>query len=198
MVSRAGDDPRSYIRERSLNVRRIFTIILTTLAVLAGGAAAARAATGPDDPPPPIGLGGWEPDPAGPFDAAAGRFCDFPIHLIPTVNEVRIKVVQTYPDGSPKQALADGDLLYQVSNAETGQSLVGDASARAVFEFGTDGSTLWRVVGPLLAALADGTSNLPRGLYAIDGVYTVEFSPTGFKTITLTNGTVHNLCEDLG
>jgi hypothetical protein len=176
-----------------LNVRRILLSLFTTTAVLLGGAGAATAS----DPPPPIGHGGWEPDPAASFDAAAGRFCDFAMHFDPLVNEVRIKVVQTYPDGSPQQALADGDLIYRVTNSETGASLVADASGRAVFEYGTDGSVLWRVVGPILAGLADGSSDLPRGLYAIDGVYTVSFSPTGFKTITMTHGTVHNLCTDL-
>ena len=179
----------------------MLTTVLTTVAVLVGGAGAADAAVNPSsltEPRPPIGRGGWEPDPAGPVDVAAGRLCDFAVHLDPIVNEVRVKVVQTYPDGSPKQALADGDLIYQVTNAGTGQSLQADAGGRAVFEFGTDGSMVWRVVGPVLAGLSEGSSNLPRGLYAIDGVYTIEFSPTGFKTITLTHGSVHNLCDDLG
>jgi hypothetical protein len=182
-------------------VRRILTTLLTAVAVLLGGAGAASAAAGPStpsDPPPPIGLGGWDADLAGPVDLPAGRYCDFALHLDPIVNEVRIKVVQTYPDGSPKQALADGDLIYEVTNVDNGRTVLGDASGRAVFEFGTDGSVVWRVVGPIIAALAEGSSNLPRGLYTIDGVYTVAFSPTGFKTITLTNGTVHNLCGDLG
>jgi hypothetical protein len=181
-------------------VRRILTALVTAAAVLLGGTGAAGAAvvsSSVTDQPPPIGRGGWEPDVAGPFDAPAGRFCDFAVHADPLVNEVRIKVVQTYPDGSPKQALADGDLTYRVANAETGRSVVADASARAVFEVGTDGSVLWRVVGPLVAALGEGSSNLPRGLYAIDGVYTVAFSPTGFRTVTLTHGSVHNLCADL-
>ena len=181
-------------------MRRILTALVATAAVLLVGAGAAGAAVTPSsvtDPPPPIGRGGWEPDIAGPFDAPAGRFCDFTIHADPLVNEVRIKVVQTYPDGSPKMALADGDLVYQVSNADTGSSVRADASGRAVFEFGTDGSMLWRVVGPIVAAFADGASNLPRGLYEIDGVYTVAFSPTGFKTVTMTHGTVHNLCDEL-
>jgi hypothetical protein len=166
--------------------------------MLLGPVGAANAASNTPDPPPPIGLGGWEPDPAAPFNAVAGRFCDFAMHFDPLVNEVRIKVVQTYPDGSPKQALADGDLIYRITNTQTGSSLVADASGRAIFEFATDGSVLWRVVGPILAGFADGSSNLPRGLYAIDGVYTIAFSPTGFKTVTMTHGTVHNLCGDLG
>jgi hypothetical protein len=182
-----------------VNMRRPFTIILTTIALIAAGAgtaSAARSAT-PADPPPPIGHGGWVFQPAGPVDIPAGRVCDFGVHLEPLVNEVRVKVVQTYPDGSPEQALADGALIYQVVNAESGQSMTADASGRAVFEFFTDGSALWRVVGPILAGLSEGASNLPRGLFIIDGVYTVGFSPTNFITVTLTNGSVHNLCDDL-
>ena len=201
VVSLAYNDALGNAMGGELHMRRIVTTLLATVVVLLGGAGAAAAAAGPSDrsdPPPPIGLGGWEPDPAGPVDVAAGRFCAFALHLDPIVNEVRVKVVQTYPDGSPKQALADGDLIYQVTNTDTGRTVQADASGRAVFEFGTDGSVLWRVVGPVIAGLAEGSSNLARGLYTIDGVYTVEFSPTGFKTITLTHGTIHNLCDDLG
>jgi hypothetical protein len=110
---------------------------------------------------------------------------------------VRTKVVSTYPDGTPKRQLATGALLLNVGNPTTGATKVVDAGGSAVIDHGTDGSMLWHVVGPVIARLGAGTSNLPRGLYTIDGVYRVAFSPTGFKTITLTHGRIHDLCPDL-
>ena len=39
--------------------------------------------------------------------------------------------------------------------------------------------------------------NLPRGLFQVNGVYTVNFSDTGFKTVTMLFGTRHNVCTDI-
>ena len=133
-----------------------------------------------------------------PYDAPAGLLCDFPIHWDIVVNQVRTKVVATYPDGSAKRQLAVGALFLRVSNVDTGANMLVDASGSAVINYGTDGSMRWFVVGPVIARLAAGTSNEPRGLYTINGVYRIAFSPTNFKTITLIHGTIHNLCPDLG
>jgi hypothetical protein len=169
-------------------VRRTLLIPLAATTVLFTGAAPANATTA---------RGGWVPEPIPPFDAAAGVLCDFPVHYDVLVNHVRTKVVSTYPDGTPKRQLATGALLLNVGNPTTGATKVVDAGGSAVIDHGTDGSMLWHVVGPVIARLGAGTSNLPRGLYTIDGVYRVAFSPTGFKTITLTHGRIHDLCPDL-
>ena len=138
-----------------------------------------------------------DPEQIPPFDAAAGVLCDFPVHYDVQVNHVRTKVTRTYPDGSPRRQLAVGALLLNVSNAATGASTVVDAGGSAVIDYGTDGSMLWHVKGPVIARLAEGTSNLPRGLYTIDGLYRIAFSPAGFKTITVRHGEIHDLCPDL-
>jgi hypothetical protein len=179
-------------------MRRTLLIPLAATAVFLGGAAPANASTAHTHAvSPTTSRGGWVPEPIPPFDAAAGVLCDFPVHYDVLVNHVRTKVLKTYPDGTPKRQLAMGALLLNVSNTNTGASTVVDAGGSAVIDYGTDGSMLWHVIGPVIARLAEGTSNLPRGLYTIDGVYRIAFSPTGFKTITLTRGTIHNLCPDL-
>src|SRR5262249_41754574 len=58
------------------------------------------------------------------------------------------------PDGSPKEESAMGPLVRRVTNFGNGRSTDVDASDKAIFDFGQDGS------------------NLPRGLYQIDGVST--------------------------
>jgi hypothetical protein len=180
-------------------VRRTLIVALSVSALLAGGTASATASSAPAGAVPRAAShDGWVPEPIPPFDAAAGVLCDFPVHWDVVENQVRTKIVQTYPDGSPKRQLATGALLLNVSNAATGASTLVDAGGSALIDYGTDGSMLWHVVGPVIARLPEGSSNLPRGLYTIDGIYRIAFSPTGFKTVTLVHGTVHNLCTDLG
>lgn len=180
-------------------MRRTPLIALAVTAMLTGSAAPVRASTAHTPAPSPTtSHGGWVPEQFPPFDGPAGLLCDFPVHWDVTVNHVRTKVVQTYPDGGPKRQLAKGALFLHVINAATGAGTEVNASGSAVIDYGTDGSMLWHVVGPVIARLPEGSSNLPRGLYTINGVYRIAFSPTGFKTITLTHGTIHNLCPDLG
>jgi hypothetical protein len=182
-----------------LIVRRILVAAASAAALLAGGAAPAIAGTAPAGAGSPAAAHhGWEPEPFPPFDGAAGLLCDFPVHWDVAQNEVRTKVLTTYPDGTTKREVAAGPLVLNVSNAATGASMPVDAGGSALIDHGTDGSMVWHVVGPIIARFPEGSSNLPRGLYTIDGVYRIAFSPTGFKTVTLVHGTVHNLCDDLG
>ncbi|MDN3353620.1 hypothetical protein [Actinomadura sp. DC4] len=177
-------------------MRRTMITAAAVAAMLAGGAVPAGAGT-VSSASAATTRGGWTPEQIPPFDAAAGVLCDFPVHYDVLVNRVRTKVVETYPDGTPKRQLAVGALFLDVSNADTGAGTVVDASGSAAIDYGTDGSMLWHVVGPVIARLAAGTSNLPRGLYTINGTYRIAFSPAGFKTITLKHGTIHDLCPDL-
>jgi len=141
--------------------------------------------------------GGWVPAPQEPFDRAAGALCDFAIHGEPVVDEVRKLTLDTYPDGSPRRELYAGYLIVEVTNTETGATTQVDASGTAMIEYRTDGSMIWRVVGPVLLGFREGGGNLPRGLWVVDGVFTVEFGPTFVKTVTMIHGTEHNVCTDL-
>jgi hypothetical protein len=175
-------------------MRRTLLVAVAVTSLFAGGSVPANATTTPSSV---TSHGGWVPEPIPPFDATAGVLCDFPVHYDVLVNHVRTKVLETYPDGTPKRQLAAGALFLDVSNTDTGAGTVVDASGSAVIDYGMDGSMLWHVVGPVIARLGEGTSNLPRGLYTINGIYRIAFGPAGFKTITLTHGTVHDLCPDL-
>jgi hypothetical protein len=64
-------------------------------------------------------------------------------------------------------------------------------------EYGTDGSMIWYVTGPVLLGFRENSGTLPRGLWIVDGVFIVEFTPTFEKTITMIHGTTHNVCTDL-
>lgn len=139
----------------------------------------------------------WVPAPSSPFDYAAGVTCDFAVHGDPIVDQVVVKTISTYPDGTPEVQLAKGALIFRVTNLANGKTTDADASGSAVFDFYPDGSSVWHVVGPVIAPLRAGTSNLPRGIWTLHGVYDIAFSPANFKTVTLRHGWVHDVCADL-
>ena len=167
--------------------RRKF-LVLTMAAALVLPAAPASASAA---------RGGWEPWPTPPIDIAAGVACDFAVHGDPIVDEVVRKVVATYPDGSTKRQLAKGTLILRMTNAGTGTGTVIDASGRAAFDFAADGTVTVLVIGPILIPFRAGLSNVPRGLYAIDGAYRIVLEPDSFRRLTLIHGTIHNVCDDL-
>src|SRR5690606_12316343 len=101
------------------------------------------------------------------------------------------------PDGSPKREAYTGALIVRVTNTETGAVTDADASGEAVIEYRTDGSEKWYVKGPVFVGIAEDGGNMPRGLYIIDGIYTLEISSTGYTTVKLVNAKVHDVCADI-
>ncbi|MBL3667558.1 hypothetical protein JL475_16505 [Streptomyces sp. M2CJ-2] len=166
--------------------RTVFVLLALAAAVLPGAVPAAAA---------PAGTGrGWEPAPSAPWDVAAGVRCDFPVHGEPVVDEVVQRVLDTHPDGSAKRVAYKGDLVVRVTNTGTGAFHDADASGTAVVDHRTDGSQHWSVLGPVLVGVGEDRGNLPRGLYIVDGVYTLDISSTGHKTVNMAYGTQDDLC----
>ena len=163
---------------------------LAPLALVAAllGTQPASAATGP----------GWEPAPSAPWDVAAGVRCDFPVHGEPVVDEVVRRVLSTYPDGSARRVAYKGDLVIRVTNTLTGAAHDADASGSAIVEYRRDGSQRWAVNGPVFVGVGEGGGTLPRGLYIVDGVYTMDISATGFKSVHLVHGSTDDLCARIG
>lgn len=144
------------------------------------------------------GNGGWEPAPFPPtFDRAAGVVCDFAIHGESLVDEVIRHVILTYPDGSVHREALKGALLIRLTNTSNGKSYDADAGGSAIVEHHPDGSLTEFIVGPALGRIAVGQSNLPRGLYILDGVYVVDINTTGFITFTFVVGGATDLCPQL-
>lgn len=137
---------------------------------------------------------GWEPAPSAPWDAAAGVRCDVPIHAEPVVDEVVRRVVTTHPDGSPERVLYRGDLVVRITNTDTGAFYDADASGTAAVDHRADGSQFWSVLGPVLVGVAENGGSLARGVYLIDGAYTLHISSGGYKDVTMVHGSVDGLC----
>lgn len=172
-------------------MRRLIFVVLAVVAVIFTATPASAGAAG----------GGWVPVPSAPWDVPAGARCDFPVHMEPIVDEVRTKVLATYPDGSTKREVYTGDLIMELSNTATGAVTEVDASGTAVVEYAVGGTLItnstWYVVGPALFGFRENGGNRPRGIYVFDGLYTIEFDATAYKTVTMYHGTERNVCTDL-
>nr|WP_281404294.1 hypothetical protein [Streptomyces roseirectus] len=179
-------------------MRRTAVVPLVFAAVLLGGqsAYAGEPATYPDEPAvyaaeSAVRTGtGWEPAPSAPWDVPAGARCDFPVHGEPVVDKVVKRVLDA------NRTFYTGELVVRVTNTETGAFYDADASGSALVELRADGGQLWTVRGPVLVGV--GAGNLPRGLYIVDGAFTLDVSSTGYRTVTLVRGTTDDLCARIG
>ncbi|MFJ8884510.1 hypothetical protein ACIRJR_14045 [Streptomyces sp. NPDC102402] len=169
-------------------MRRVF-LAAAVLVTLALGTAPASASSVP---------GGWEPAPTPPYDVPAGARCDVPVHTEPVVDEVVQRVLERRPDGSPSRVAYRGDLVVRVTNTDSGAFYDADVSGSAIVDHHADGSQKWYVVGPVLAGVGENAGNLARGLYVLDGVYTMDISATGYKSVHLVRGSADDVCARIG
>jgi hypothetical protein len=186
-----GGGGKEMVSERSQArpMRRTFIVVLAAVAALVTSAGPAAAST--------TSTGGWVPAPTPPFDIPAGDVCDFAVHGEPVVDQVKTKVVATYPDGAKKVELARGALILRITNVGNGVARLEDGSGSGLFRYAEDGSFTVDIVGPLLIGFRQGLSNVPRGLYALNGVYRIAIQPVmGFKRLIMIHGTVRNVCGD--
>lgn len=160
-------------------------------ALLLGATAPAGATTGTDG-------GGWEPAPSAPWEMPAGERCDAPVSGVPVVDEVERLVLAAHADGTPATVLYRGPLVVRVTNDDTGATHDTDIGGTALVRYGTDGSEHWSVAGPVLVGVAEHGGNLGRGLYTVDGLFTLEIDADGYRTVTQAAGGVDDLCARVG
>jgi hypothetical protein len=175
-------------------MRRLILVTVASVAVLLVPTPASASTTRAHD-------GGWLPAPSAPFDRPAGVLCDSPIHSEPIVDEVVMKVLDTYPDGTSKVEIYTGALVVRVTNTDTGATTDVDASGTALISYRPGGSfdrdSTWYVVGPVLVGFREGRGDHPRGYYQFDGIYSINFAEDGFKTVRMLAGTEHDVCLDI-
>ncbi|MFD4022877.1 hypothetical protein ACFWRV_05040 [Streptomyces sp. NPDC058576] len=158
------------------------------MAALALGTVPATAAT----PAPAPHGSGWEPAPSAPWDVAAGERCAFAVHGEPIVDEVVRRELPPPAEGVTRSAYK-GDLVIRVTNKETGAHYDADVSGTALVDVYASGAQFWRVLGPVLVGVGEG--NLPRGLYVVDGAYTLDISPTGAKRVAGPAARTDSICD---
>jgi len=172
--------------------RRLLLVGLTVLAVLLGTAGTAVAGGSVVNEP-------WVRLPQTGFERAAGENCAFGVRLEIVQDEVMSKVVQRFPSGTIERQLAAGKLIVRMVNVSTGASTLVDAGGSALFEYREDGTfKSWLVSGPIIALPREGVSNIGRGVWALDGIYTIEFNPGPSLQFTgIHHFTQHDVCADI-
>ena len=177
--------------------RRILITAVTTVLLALGGTTAQATAPVNVRPPGDLRTGshdGWVPVPVPPVDRAAGVVCDFAVHGDPVVADLWMRILRKNPDGTTRSEAWTGPLVYRFTNQSTGTQVEADASGDGIRVFHADGSYTWFIHGGLVIAIPAGGGNRPRGLYAVDGTFTVTVTADHYQTLRLQHGTVRSLC----
>lgn len=177
---------------RSIVLGALGTACVAVVTLGTGPAAAAPAITTATTTAPRGS--GWEPAPSAPWDVAAGERCAFAIHGEPIVDEVVRRELPPPAEGITRSAYK-GALVVRVTNKETGAHYDADVSGSALVDVHASGAQFWRVLGPVLVGVGDG--NLARGMYVVDGVYTIGISPAGAKTVTGPVIAKNDICAEI-
>ncbi|MEV4618792.1 hypothetical protein AB0J74_08830 [Asanoa sp. NPDC049573] len=157
------------------------------LAASPAGAASANAAHGEDS--------GWVPFRTPPFTVPAGEACSFELHGEIVYDHEFTRVLETFPDGSPKVQDWAGPLGVVFSNVETGVSARRDASGTLRATHAGDGSTTFVFYGNGIAPIFAGSP--APGIYLVSGNHVLVANPDGTRQFTKNRGTVEDMCETL-
>lgn len=158
--------------------------------VVSGVTSGARAGEAASVVPP-----GWQRSPQESFTIPAGGLCAFTLQADVVEDEVVTKILQTWPDGSPRRQAYKGALVYKFTNVESGVAVTRNLSGDALVQWGQDGSAQWDYAGPV--AVAFFGSPLAQGMWVLDGVFVVDYSASGVQTLPVHVGREENLCTTL-
>ncbi len=140
----------------------------------------------------------WQPYRSTPFEAEAGKYCDFALRVEPVEDEEEYRVTARYPDGTPHLYEYRGKLVSRFTNVATGESVVRDISGHAWHEVYPDGET-WKsfsVLGPFTAGFRAEDSH-GQGYYRFDGVTSIAYEQDGTRHLRVSTGESENFCETL-
>jgi hypothetical protein len=157
------------------------------LMVAAASATAASAAPG--------GNSGWVPFQTPSFTVPAGVACSFELHGEVVYDHEFTRVLETFPDGSPKVQEFQGALGVVFTNVETGQSARRDGSGTLRATRDGDGGTEFVFQGNGIAGILAGSPS--PGVYVVSGHNVLVAHPDGSREFTVVRGTLENMCQTL-
>ena len=167
-------------------MKRLVTISLA-LCALALGAATAAAADG--------SWGRWEPTFQGAFTVPAGAVCPFAVSAEPIREDLAVRY--HYDDTGAVDAYEfKGPLLAQITNLDTGESVVRSLSGFGSVVPHADGSYDAVFEGGLLLFMGSGDSPASE-LLLLTGRTVLHGSATGVKTVVSSSGASEDLCQTL-
>ncbi|WP_200208802.1 hypothetical protein [Micromonospora coerulea] len=141
------------------------------------------------------GNSGWVPFQTPSFTLPAGVACSFELHGEVVYDHEFTRVLETFPDGSPKVQEFQGALGVVFTNVETGGSARRDGSGTLRATRDGDGGTEFVFQGDGIAGILAG-SPLP-GVYVVSGHNVLVAHPDGSREFTVIHGTLENMCQTL-
>jgi hypothetical protein len=181
----ASGDPAHAVAMRTF-IKALVTLG-TGLMVAAAPVASAGAAAG--------GSSGWVPTQTPSFTVPAGAACSFELHGEVLYDHELTRVVETFPDGSPRVQEFQGALGVVYTNVETGQSARRDGSGTLRATRDGNGGTEFLFEGNGIAPIFAGSPS--PGIYVVSGHVVLLAHPDGSREFAEVWGTVENMCETL-
>jgi hypothetical protein len=141
------------------------------------------------------GDSGWVPTETPSFTVPAGAACPFELHGEVVYDHEFTRVVETFPDGSPKVQEFRGALGVVYTNVETGASTRRDGSGTLRATRDGNGGTEFLFAGDGIAPIFAGSPS--PGIYVVSGRTVLFAHPDGTREFGEIDGTVENMCETL-
>jgi hypothetical protein len=111
-----------------------------------------------------------------------------------------VSTFQRYRDGRPRRQIIVGPLVYRVTNAESGKSVVRNFGGTTEALHREDGATVYKAIGAIgIGIHRDRDPHPPApGFYLASGYTEVEIAADGAHRIPESTGPAwENLCETL-
>jgi len=146
----------------------------------------------------PGGNSGWEPSSTPPFHLAAGESCAFELQADVLYNSEMTRVVEQYPDGSPRVVDTQGSLGFRFTNLDTGASIRRDTSGTLRATIHEDGSIAFHFQGNGLAVIRSANTIYQPGVYVVSGNADYVRHADGQREFVEVDGTLEDVCQTLG
>jgi hypothetical protein len=168
-------------------MKRVAALFATVAALAMTGVAAAA----PDEG----SYGPWQPTYQGAITAPAGAVCPFQVTASPVKEALTVRYHYDAA-GNVDGYQAKGLLIAQITNDETGASVVRNLSGPGTVTFNPDGSYDAVVEGNFLVFFLPGDTPASE-LLLLTGKTLLHGAPTGEKSVVSHTGPTENLCETL-
>jgi hypothetical protein len=159
------------------------------LTVAAAPATAASAEAGPG------GNSGWVPFQTPSFTVPAGVACSFELHGEVVYDHEFTRILETFPDGTPRVQEFQGALGVVFTNVETGESARRDGSGTLRATRNGAGGTEFVFQGNGIAPIFAGSPS--PGIYVVSGHNVLVAHSDGSREFTVVQGTLENMCQTL-
>lgn len=189
--------------------RRTIATAAATIGIALSGAATAAAVEQSTVTPPtstaPAAEPGWhavdepwQPYPEGDLTLPAARYCgSFDLSLTAVRQDIKVKVLSRWDDGTARSETYSGQLISRATNLSSGSSTDLNFSGTAQTLYRPDGSlSVYTMRGPVgMGWPAGGGSELGQGFYQLNGYHEVEFGTDGVRRMLVDRGEEVNVCQ---